>query len=320
MTPLLSVVAPIKDAAFWIEHLVQKLLAQTLASQAEIIFVDSGSTDGTIDILKKYPVQVIQIRPDEFNHGETRNVGVRAAKGKYVVLTVQDAVPENEYWLQSLLDGFIDDEVVAVSGQQIVSHDLDKNPLRWFRPISDPSIKRVQLKPGEFDQLEPARQREMASLDDVTTCYRKEIMDIMPFEKTAFGEDFIWAKKALQKGYALVYSDFSKVYHYHHDEPDFVFKRCMVEWLSIYKSFKLLPTNPALSFKQQLSIIKLLFTLKELSISKKIFWLRFNQKSNAAAEKAYKEFMQAYNNGDAAVNEAYNLYCNKVPSAKKWAT
>ncbi|MES2431365.1 MAG: glycosyltransferase family 2 protein [Bacteroidota bacterium] len=318
MEPLISVVIPIKDGDFWIEDLVKKLLSQTLADKTEVILVDSGSTDKTLDILAKYPVRVIHVQPQDFNHGETRNVGVRAAKGKYVVLTVQDALPQNDLWLQTLLDGFIDDEVVAVCGQQIVGHDLDKNPLKWFRPINKPTFKRVQFKNGEYDLLSPAEKKNAAGWDDVTSCYRKDIMDQMPFQRTSFAEDCIWANEALKKGFALVYNYNARVYHYHHDEPFFAFKRCLIEWSVLYNIFKSVPKDPRLSLRQKLGVIKLLMTTKGLSFSKKIFWIKFNLKRQNAIDNAYKTFMEAYHKGEAGLAELFRIHCSAIPVAKKW--
>src|SRR6185503_1987399 len=99
---LISIVIPVKNGDHWLEALFEKLVTQTLYPQAEIIVLDSGSTDRSLEIIARYPVKLINIPPKEFNHGETRNVGVRAARGKYVVMTVQDALPFSNDWLQHL--------------------------------------------------------------------------------------------------------------------------------------------------------------------------------------------------------------------------
>ncbi|MBZ0097974.1 MAG: glycosyltransferase [Taibaiella sp.] len=90
-----SVVIPVKNGLGTIKRCLDGILAQTVDVK-EIVVVDSGSTDGTIALLKTYDkVELIEIAPADFNHGETRNIGVRNAIGDVVVLTVQDAWPAN---------------------------------------------------------------------------------------------------------------------------------------------------------------------------------------------------------------------------------
>ncbi len=91
--PLISVIIPVKNGDVWLRKLIPAILNQSLASKTEIILIDSGSTDQTKSVVRRYPVRMICIEPEEFNHGTTRNLGVKESKGKYVVMTVQDAKP-----------------------------------------------------------------------------------------------------------------------------------------------------------------------------------------------------------------------------------
>ena len=136
--PLISVVIPIKNEPSEVAACLEGIFRQTLRDQLEVIAIDSGSPQVTLDLLAGYPVRLHQIPPSEFNHGETRNLGVKLASGEFVVMTVADAVAGNERWLEQMLQHFDDPRVMGVCGQQIVPHDIDKNPLQWFRPVSKP--------------------------------------------------------------------------------------------------------------------------------------------------------------------------------------
>jgi rhamnosyltransferase len=87
----ISVVIPVKNGEPWLDECIQGIMSQTLFNQTEIIAIDSGSTDGSLAILEKYPVRIYNLPPAEFNHGLTRNYGVQLCRGEYVVMTVQDA-------------------------------------------------------------------------------------------------------------------------------------------------------------------------------------------------------------------------------------
>src|SRR5215472_9165657 len=70
----------------------------------EVVAVDSGSTDGTAELLTRRADRVIPIAPTSFNHGGTRNLGIGHCKGDLVVLLVQDALPDTDNWLATLIE------------------------------------------------------------------------------------------------------------------------------------------------------------------------------------------------------------------------
>ena len=224
--PRISVVIPVKNERASVRACIEGIRSQTLASSLEMIFVDSGSTDGTLEILAGYPVTVHRIPSSEFNHGETRNLGVRLARGQFVALTVADARPVDDRWLERMVKHFDDPEVAGVCGQQVVPHDLDKNPLQWFRPYSQPVPRKIQFaNPAEFKQLPPVEQVALCGWDDVTAMYRRSDLLEIPFRRVNFSEDGIWAKDALSHGRALVYDYSARVYHYHSETFRFRFRR-----------------------------------------------------------------------------------------------
>ncbi len=77
----------------------------------EVIVIDSGSTDGTLDLLKNYDIARPSPESKEFNHGETRNLGMQLSKGRFVVMTVQDATPADEFWLELMHAHFDDPDI-----------------------------------------------------------------------------------------------------------------------------------------------------------------------------------------------------------------
>ncbi len=242
--PLISIVIPVKNGVNTLASCLSGIMNQTMISVCEIIIIDSGSTDGTLGLLKNYPVDVYQIPPSEFNHGDTRNYGVSLAKGEFVVMTVQDATPADEFWLERMYRHFADKQVAGVCGQQIVPHHSDKNPHQWFRPQSEGGFRKVFFEDGEFEKLTPEAKKKECSWDDVTAMYRKEFLMKIPFQPVMFGEDMIWAKEALIKGMTLVYDTTARVEHYHHHYPEYTFKRVLIVWLFIYKTFGFVRANP----------------------------------------------------------------------------
>lgn len=315
MSPEISVVIPVRNEALKIRKCIEGILSQTVAV-GEIIVIDSGSTDGTLEILREYPVvRVIEINPSEFNHGETRNVGVRAARGEFVVLTVGDAIPYNERWIECLLDGFDSADVAGVCGQQVVSHEPGNNPLHWYRPIDAPSKTKYHFPDGKFQELAPAEKLKACGWDDVTAMYRRSVLLEIPFQFTSFAEDAIWAKEALSAGYAIVYNAAARVYHHHHENRDFVFKRTLTTIYMRYKHFGYVyPRNgQKTNVRQELSNLKQILMAPQMKFSQKLRWWKHNRQYGFGVKDAHDSFHHALSISEEELDRIHSLYCGKPP-------
>ncbi|HEU4633804.1 MAG TPA: glycosyltransferase [Flavisolibacter sp.] len=314
---LVSVVIPVKNGDYWLRDTLKAIFNQRIKGGLEVIVIDSGSTDKSLDIISQFPVRLVQIEPSTFNHGRTRNLGVLMAKGEYVVMTVQDARPANEYWLQNLLDGFVDDTVAGVCGSQIVPHDKDKNPLAWFRPQRPPKIKKYQFPVSEFRSLPADTKRQVCGWDDVTAMYRRNALIKLPFRDTSFAEDLIWSMDAIMKGYSIVYNPAARVYHYHHDEPEFVLKRAFSEYFYFYRmlGYKPAPVNNGLMRK--LRDIKLLIREEKLTWPEKWKWFVYNQRLRKRINESVHLFHEALAKGPQGLAEMHRELCSTVPQAVK---
>lgn len=158
----ISIIIPVKNGEKTIHKCLNAIKEQTLFEQSEVIIIDSGSTDGTLEILKNYSfVRLYHIEPHEFNHGATRNYGVSLAKGEFVVMTVQDAWTSGEKWLETMYQHFKDEKVMAVVGQQVVPHEKGINPHQWYRPVSKPRLIEIYFENlEEYLQLPGKEQDE----------------------------------------------------------------------------------------------------------------------------------------------------------------
>jgi len=312
--PAISVIIPVKNEALKIRDCIDGILSQSVPV-SEIIVIDSGSTDGTVEILKSYPqVKLIEIPGSEFNHGSTRNLGVQKAIGEYVLLTVGDARPYNQFWIEELLNGFVDDEVAGVCGQQVVSHDVDKNPVEWFSPIAKPELIRYKFKSViEFESLPPGEKIKVCGWDDVNAMYRRDILLKIPFPKTSYAEDLLWCKSAVLNGHAIVYNYASRVYHYHLETSDFSYKRTFTVLFYRYKAFGFIPEELSYSLRSWFSMIKLLLFNTSLDFTKKIYWLKYNLGNRKAIRKATKDFIEWQKKGELYLDSQHEKLCGKPP-------
>jgi rhamnosyltransferase len=82
-----------------------------------VIAVDSGSTDDTLDVLREFDIEVIELAPEQFSYGRAINVGFERVAEPFAALLSAHAVPRSRYWLADLLAPMENDpSIVAVSG------------------------------------------------------------------------------------------------------------------------------------------------------------------------------------------------------------
>lgn len=312
-------VIPVKNGAYWLDACLEGILKQTLFSETEIIAIDSGSTDESIGVLEKYPVRICRIPPEEFNHGLTRNYGAELSTGQYVVMTVQDATAADNKWLANLLAGFgATGNVAAVCGSQIVPHHADKNPVDWFRPQSKDELKIYRFaSANEFDALTPGEKKAACGWDDVTAMYKRDVLLRLPFRKTSCSEDIIWAREALQSGYALVYNPTAKVHHYHHGNREFAFRRNLTVMHTRYKQFGFVYNRPHQNLRQVLSTIKTIAASEPLTLKQKWAWFWYNREQLKGEQKAYDVFTAALAESEAKLDEVHEQFCGRPQMHQK---
>lgn len=89
-----SVIIPAYNEEKVIGECIKSLLEQTYPEK-EIIFIDDGSTDKTVEIIKSYPVKLLQ--QNHRGPGAARNLGAKEAKGKILVFVDADMTFDKKF-------------------------------------------------------------------------------------------------------------------------------------------------------------------------------------------------------------------------------
>lgn len=114
MDPAVSVIVRCKDRAHTIGETFASIRAQTVPS--EIVVVDSGSTDGTLDIARQFADVLVEITPREFSFGRALNIGAAAAHcGVHAAISAHTRFPRGD-WLERALAHLGHDDVAGASG------------------------------------------------------------------------------------------------------------------------------------------------------------------------------------------------------------
>lgn len=205
-----SIIIPARNEEKNIGSCLDAIFKQESGYKFEIIVIDSGSSDKTIEIVKRYPgVQLITIEPEEFGHGKTRNLGAGRAQGDVIVFLNADAIPVDNNWLHPLVSHFEDeknDKIAGVYSRHIPRPDCHLYMARDIRKsMPDEGFEKSEY--GTFDFM---------IFSTVSCALRREIWEKFPFEDTIeIAEDQEWAKRVLQNGCHIIYEPGSLVSHSH---------------------------------------------------------------------------------------------------------
>ncbi len=128
---LVSIIIPVYNSEKWIERCIESLVTQTYEN-IELIFVDDGSTDKSVEIIKHYQKSFNYIRLTSINHsGQSvaRNQGISIANGQYVCFVDSDDYITKDYCelLVTAIENTNAD--IAVAGMSIFYNDVYQNTL-----------------------------------------------------------------------------------------------------------------------------------------------------------------------------------------------
>lgn len=88
----------------------------------EVIIVDSGSTDRTLEIAKDFPIRkVINLPESDFNYSYALNLGIKEFWGKYLGIISGHSLPVSRTWYEDAMKNFSDPKMAAVTGVILLS-------------------------------------------------------------------------------------------------------------------------------------------------------------------------------------------------------
>jgi rhamnosyltransferase len=237
-----TVVIPTKDGGWMFEEALAALQRQTIWADTELIVVDSGSSDGTVWAARAAGARVIEIPPDEFNHGATRDFGISLASADIVILLVQDALPQDVGLLAAMVKAFDDSEVAGVYARQIPRPDADlltkRNLAGWLTGRQERENRKMQSVEW-YQALSPMEKYLFCNFDNVCSGLRKPVWTEHRFGRINFGEDIDWAERVLKAGWRIVYEPAAAVVHSHDRPLSYEYKRTYVCHRKLYQQFGL---------------------------------------------------------------------------------
>jgi len=212
-----SIVIPTLNSAETIEKCLSSIKRNNSKYEYEIIVIDAGSEDKTLEIAKKYADKVLKGIPDRIN----RNIGVQNADGDVICFTDSDCVvPED--WIDKLVDGLLtlhkeNSKVVGVGGGNLPLHDKCS-----FGELAISKAMRSSLISFKARNTATYKDTRQVLHNPPINCalFKRVIEEVGGFrEEPGYPEDLDLDLKINEKGYKLFYLSYPIVWHKHKTDP-----------------------------------------------------------------------------------------------------
>lgn len=220
MKPVCSIIIRAFNEEKHIGRLLDGIARQTV-KDVQVILVDSGSTDRTVEIANQHIVDVVTISPQEFTFGRSLNAGIRQAQADLVLIASAHVYPVYPDWIERMLEPFSDEKIALVYGKQrgIAASQFSEQQIftHWYPDDSQP-------------------QQEHPFCNNANAAIRRTLWQEHAYDESLPGlEDLEWAQWAFDQGCKIAYSAEAEIIHVHSES-----------WQGVHKRY----TREGMAFKQ----------------------------------------------------------------------
>lgn len=257
--PIISIIVRCLNEQKHLPKLFKMLTLQNF-QDFEVILVDSGSTDKSIEIATKNGAKVCHIEKSQFSFGRALNLGCSYANGEILVIVSAHVYPVHDNWLNLIYSEFKNFSVGIVYGKQRAGStnkfseaELMKS---WFPDKSN------------FDQTSPF-------CNNANCAVRKSIWDKQKYDEDLSGlEDINFAKQALKENWKIIYIHDALIIHIHDETWKQIFNRYYREAIALSK----IDNNIQLNLRNILYLLakNIVSDFKE-ALKQKVFLRKFSE-------------------------------------------
>lgn len=217
-----TVFIPTYNGETYLSDILEMVFKQKIDDDYEVLIIDSGSTDNTLNIIHKYQkthknLRFEEINNTDFGHGKTRNYAATISKGEFVVYLSHDAIPAHDRWLYEMIKPFeLNPKIAGVIGKQ--------SPRPKCVPLLKYEIQAVFRGLGpdfgttlyyQDDFVKTASDFDAISFySDVNSAVKRDfLLGSIPYRDVPYAEDQMFGKDIIEGGYYKAYAARGSVVH-----------------------------------------------------------------------------------------------------------
>lgn len=216
----ISIIIRTLNEARYLAELLQATQSQALSgNKPEVVIVDSGSNDGTLEIARRYNCRIQHISREEFSFGRSLNIGCEVAIGDILVFISGHCVPADNSWLQNLCQPLVRGQADYVYGRQVGGPESFYSECRIFSKYF-PERSRIPQE-GFF-------------CNNANSALTRTAWESYRFNEDLTGlEDMELALRLNGQGGKVAYVADACVYHYHNESWQQIARRFEREALAL---------------------------------------------------------------------------------------
>lgn len=218
----ISIVIRTLNEEKYLKSLLESIRSQEHSGyEIEIVLVDSGSTDSTLNIAKEFGCRIFHITRKEFSFGRSLNIGCESAVGDILVIISAHCIPLTTQWLMMLCRPLLDGEASYAYGRQIAGPDNYFSEKCIFEKYF-PTLSKIP-QDGFF-------------CNNANSVLLKSIWQSNNFNEELTGlEDMEMARRVLNLGLNIAYIAEAAVIHHHNESDSQIRHRFEREALALQK-------------------------------------------------------------------------------------
>jgi len=209
----------VRDAGGLLPRLLDAVFSQRTLRRFEVLAIDSGSSDGSLDVLRRDGVRLIEIPRDTFDWGRTRDFAYGQSSAPIMVNLSQDAIPMRTDWLDNLIRPLEDPGMGVSCGSSVPDPDRAFPQFPWERNGYFYFTREIRAFVSRYGR----------GLSFANSAVPRRVWEQFRFDEQPTGEDFQFQRKLHGAGLGIAFPDDAPVLHHHHYTIGALWRRCRNE-------------------------------------------------------------------------------------------
>jgi glycosyltransferase involved in cell wall biosynthesis len=215
--PEIAVLVRVKNEIRALPEFLRRINSQIDRDKTELIFLDSGSTDGTLEWICEADCTIYRIAPENFGYGSSCNLLMRLSTAPVCVFLSGHVLLQRA------------DSLAAIRHRL----NVDKPAALYLRQVPGQIFGSTAYERAYLARRFPAGKKTISrqipdSFSNAASAINRSAWERVPFPEVAASEDFLWAKKHLALGGRLEYLPQICVEHSHSESPEDVYRRVRI--------------------------------------------------------------------------------------------